>query len=155
MEIYRKRTYRRIQNWSPFVSTWSSGRDNGDQKLVIHTKNTNYRENLFNDSSSKCSKSIPSRLSNTQARYQSVAVFDRPCAKFAKRLEILGAFPTSNPVTACNVLAIAYLRPIFDRHKPLTSFKNHKQYAMFALEAWSGSTFLPLYQAPNTFHFPS
>ena len=27
--------YRRIQNWSPFVSTWSRCPDNGDQRLVI------------------------------------------------------------------------------------------------------------------------
>ena len=36
MDISRKRKYRRIQNWSPFVSTWSRGPDNGDQRLVIH-----------------------------------------------------------------------------------------------------------------------
>ena len=31
--ISRKRTYRRIQNWSPFVSTWSRWGDNSDQRF--------------------------------------------------------------------------------------------------------------------------
>ena len=31
-----RKKYLRIQNWSPFVSTWSRCRDNGDQRLVIH-----------------------------------------------------------------------------------------------------------------------